>query len=389
MFLQLLEKTIHKGRLKVVMPDGAEHCFGTGQPEVVWRINNPKVPGRLIRNGDFEVGQTYMEKGWDLLKGSLADFINLLYMNFEDSNPGAVKKLVGRTLKQWNHASKSLRNVSTHYDLDETLFRTFLDEDMHYSCAYFRSPEDDLETAQQNKCRHIMNKLRLEPGQKLLDIGSGWGSLSLYMARNGGVSTQGVTLSVEQLRVAKARAEQEGLSDRVKFDLQDYREHSGKYDRIVSVGMFEHVGVPYYEAYFRKLNDLLTDDGVVLLHTIGRSGLPSITNPWIEKYIFPGGYIPALSEMLPPIEKVGLLVNDIEILRFHYADTLAAWAERFAGHREQFVASKGETFCRMWEIYLGMCEAAFRNSDLVVYQLQLTKSKSVVPNTRDYLYQSN
>lgn len=390
MLLELLEKTIKTGRLKVRMPDGAEHSFGSGQPEVVWRINNPSVPSRLVQNAEFELGETYMEKGWDLLRGSLADFINLLYINFGEKSPGVIKKLVGRTLKQWNNLSKSLSNVSTHYDLDETLFRAFLDEDMHYSCAYFRTPEDDLETAQQNKCRHIMKKLCLQPGQKLLDIGSGWGSLSMFMARNNeGVRTQGVTLSVEQLRVAESRAQEQGLADRVKFALQDYREHTGTYDRIVSVGMFEHVGRPYFEAYFRKMDSLLADDGVVLLHTIGRSGMPGITNPWIAKYIFPGGYIPALSEMMTAIEKSGLLVNDVEILRFHYADTLAAWSERFAARREEFAESKGETFCRMWEIYLAMCEAAFRSSDLVVYQVQLTKSKSAVPDTRDYLYQND
>jgi len=393
MLEQVLKETIRVGQLRLLMPDGNEHAFGEEHPdlgEVVWRINNPKVSARLLQNGEFELGETYMERGWDLLKGSMADLINLLNINFGEEPPGVIKKALGRTLKQWNNLSKSLSNVSTHYDLDETLFRAFLDEDMHYSCAYYQSAEDDLETAQQNKCRHIMNKLCLEPGQSLLDIGSGWGSLSMYMARNNeGVRTQGVTLSKEQLRVATARADQQGLADRVKFDLQDYRRHTGQYDRIVSVGMFEHVGRPYFEAFFRKLDDLLGDDGVVLLHTIGRSGKPSVTNPWITKYIFPGGYVPALSEMVAAVEKSGLLINDIEILRFHYADTLAAWAERFSEHREQFVESKGETFCRMWEMYLGMCEAAFRSSDLVVYQVQLTKSKAVVPDIRDYLYQND
>jgi len=391
MLEQVLKETIRSGQLRLLMPDGNEYFFGeqgSGDAELVWRINNPKVSLRLLQNGEFELAQTYMEKGWDLVKGSLADLINLLYINFGEQPPGAVKKLVGRTLKQWNHLSKSLQNVSTHYDLDEILFRSFLDADMHYSCAYFRSAEDDLETAQQNKCQHIMNKLCLQPGQKLLDIGSGWGSLSLYLARNGGVSAQGVTLSKEQLRVARARAQEQGLADRVKFELQDYRQHTGQYDRIVSVGMFEHVGRPYFESFFRKLDDLLADDGVVLLHTIGRSGAPGVTNPWIQKYIFPGGYIPALSEIMAAIEKAGLLVDDVEILRFHYADTLAAWSQRFHEHRDEFVVSKGETFCRMWEIYLAMCEAAFRSSDLVVYQVQLSKSKYVVPDTRDYLYQN-
>lgn len=388
MLLELLEKTIRIGQLKLVMPDGNEYSFGNGKPEVVWRINHPEVPGRLLQDGEFELGETYMEKGWDLLKGDPIDLMNLLYINFGEQPRGVWEKFIGRTLRQWNHLRKSLQNASIHYDLDETLFRGFLDTDMHYSCAYFKTAEDDLETAQQNKCRHIMNKLWLQPGQKLLDIGSGWGGLSLYMARNGGVDTTGVTLSKEQLRVARARAQAQGLSDRVKFELQDFRSHSGNYDRIVSVGMFEHVGRPYYDAFFSKLDELLAEQGVVLLHTIGRSGLPGITNPWIEKYIFPGGYIPALSEILAAIEKAGLLVNDVEILRFHYADTLAAWSQRFKARRDEFVADKGESFCRMWELYLAMSEAAFRNSDLVVYQLQLSKSKSVLPDTRDYLYQN-
>lgn len=391
MLEQVLKEAILSGQLRLLMPDGSEYFIGErniDDAEIVWRINSPQVSSRLLYDGEFEFAQTYMEKGWDLIKGSLTDLINLLYVNIGEQPPNVVKKLLGRTLKQWNNLNKSLRNVATHYDLDEALFRSFLDADMHYSCAYFKTPEDDLETAQQNKCQHIMNKLCLQPGQKLLDIGSGWGSLSLYMARNSGVSTQGVTLSKEQLRVAKARAQEQGLADRVKFELQDYRKHTGKYDRIVSVGMFEHVGRPYFESFFRKLNDLLVDDGVMLLHTIGRSGRPSVTNPWIQKYIFPGGYIPALSEIMVAIEKTGLLVDDVEILRFHYADTLAAWSQRFNAHRDEFVVSKGETFCRMWEIYLAMCEAAFRSSDLVVYQIQLSKSKHVVPDTRDYLYQS-
>jgi len=390
MLEQVLKETIRSGQLRLLMPDGNEYIFGESNSEdaeIVWRINNPKVSLRLLQNGEFELAQTYMEKGWDLLKGSLTDLVNLLYIDFGEQPPSLVKKLVGRTLKQWNNLNKSLQNVSSHYDLDETLFRSFLDKDMHYSCAYFKSAEDDLETAQQNKCQHIMNKLCLQPGQRLLDIGSGWGGLSLYMAQHGGVSTHGVTLSEEQLRVAKARAEERGLADRVTFDLQDYRDHTGQYDRIVSVGMFEHVGRPYFEGFFRKLDSQLSADGVVLLHTIGRSGRPGITNPWIQKYIFPGGYIPALSEMITAIEKAGLLINDVEILRYHYADTLAAWSQRFSAHRDEFVVSKGETFCRMWEIYLAMCEAAFRNSDLVVYQVQLSKSKTVVPDTRDYLYQ--
>lgn len=392
MLEKILKETIHSGQLRLVMPDGDEHLFGKENPdigEVTWRINNPQVTSRLLQNGEFELGQTYMEKGWDVAKGSLADLINLLNINFGEEPPNVIKKVVGRTLKQWNHLSKSLKNVATHYDLDEELFRSFLDEDMHYSCAYFKSADDDLETAQQNKCEHIMHKLCLQPGQKLLDVGSGWGSLSLYMARNAGVSAEGVTLSKEQLRVAEQRAEEQGLSDRVKFHLQDYRNHFGKYDRIVSVGMFEHVGRPYFEAYFRKLKSLLDDDGVIVVHCIGRSGKPTVTNPWIAKYIFPGGYIPALSEMTAAIEKSGLLINDIEILRFHYADTLAAWSQRFQMQRKKFVVSKGETFCRMWEIYLAMCEAAFRSSDLVVYQVQLTKSKHAVPDTRDYLYQNS
>lgn len=386
MLQRLLERTIQSGQLTLAMPDGRQMCFGAGSPSVVWKINDAKVPSRIFRNREYEVGETYVEGGWDVLEGELIDLFHILFSNLQKRRPGYWSKLVSRAFKQWNHLHKSLINVSRHYDLDEKLFRSFLDSDMHYSCAYFESERDDLESAQRNKCRHIMKKLLLHPGHRVLDIGCGWGGMAFYLATHSDVHVTGITLSEEQCNAAIRESESRRLTQQVGFKLEDYREHRELYDRIVSVGMFEHVGQPYYDVFFRSLKRLLQDDGVALLHTIGRTSEPGITNPWIEQHIFPGGYIPALSEVVAAIEKRGLIITDIECLRLHYAETLAHWSRRFRQHRPQIVADRGERFCRMWEFYLAVSEAAFRYDDLVVYQLQLAKNKAVVPDTRNYLY---
>ena len=277
------------------------------------------------------------------------------------------------------------RNVAHHYDLDRRLYSLFLDADRQYSCAYFEHPEQSLDDAQLAKKRHLAAKLLVNPGARVLDIGSGWGGLGLYLAETCGAHVTGVTLSDEQHALSRARAEEKGLADRVEFRLQDYRDVAERFDRIVSVGMFEHVGVGYYDVFFRKCADLLADDGVMLLHSIGRSEGPGITNPWIAKYIFPGGYIPALSEVMPAIERAGLLVTDIEILRLHYAETLKHWRDRFLAHRDDLEKIYDERFFRMWEFYLAASEMAFREQDMMVFQLQLTKRQGVVPITRDYI----
>jgi cyclopropane-fatty-acyl-phospholipid synthase len=289
-------------------------------------------------------------------------------------------------LRSENDATRSKHNVAHHYDLDGRLYSLFLDSDKQYSCAYFDHPDASLEEAQTAKKRHIAAKLLVDQGHSVLDIGSGWGGMGLYLSQVAGAgSIKGVTLSEEQLAVSRKRAATAGLADRVKFELEDYRATSGSFDRIVSVGMFEHVGLASYDDYFRACHRLLKDDGVMLLHTIGRSGTPYPVNPWIARYIFPGGHLPVLSEMMPAIERAGLMVTDIEILRLHYAYTLQAWRERFMAHRNEVLRLYDERFCRMWECYLAMSESAFRWQDAVVFQLQLTKRNDVVPLTRDYI----
>jgi cyclopropane-fatty-acyl-phospholipid synthase len=276
-------------------------------------------------------------------------------------------------------------NVARHYDLDGRLYSLFLDADKQYSCGYFETADATLDDAQLAKKRHLAAKLLIEPGHRVLDIGSGWGGLGLYLAEMTGANVTGVTLSQKQLQVSKARAAERNLTQSAKFLLQDYREVSGPFDRIISVGMFEHVGVDFYETYFRRCAELLTDDGVMVLHSIGRSEGPDASNPWIAKYIFPGGYIPALSEAIPAIERAGLLVCDIEILRLHYAETLKAWRERFMARREEAVRLYDQRFARMWEFYLAACEMTFRKQNMMVFQIQLTKRQGVGPMTRDYI----
>jgi cyclopropane-fatty-acyl-phospholipid synthase len=266
-----------------------------------------------------------------------------------------------------------------------TLYSLFLDADKQYSCAYFETPDATLDDAQLAKKRHLAAKLLIGRGDRVLDIGCGWGGLSLYLAEMAGADVTGVTLSTEQLQVSKARAAEKNLTQSANFLLEDYRDVSGPFDRIVSVGMFEHVGVDFYETYFRRCAELLTDDGIMMLHSIGRSDGPDVTNPWIAKYIFPGGYIPALSEVLPAIERAGLLVCDIEILRLHYAETLKAWRERFMARREEAVRLYDERFARMWEFYLASSEMSFRKQNLMNFQIQLTRRQGVVPMTRDYV----
>jgi cyclopropane-fatty-acyl-phospholipid synthase len=291
-----------------------------------------------------------------------------------------------RRLKQFNPAGRARRNVAHHYDIDGTIYDLFLDQDRQYSCAYFEDGVIDLDQAQHAKKRHLAAKLAVGSGQHVLDIGSGWGGLGIYLAKNAACKVTGITLSSEQLRISNERAAREGLTRSVRFDLIDYRNVTGRFDRIVSVGMFEHVGVNHYATYFRKVRDLLTDNGVALIHTIGRSEPPSVTNAFIAKHIFPGGYIPALSEVTAAVERSGLIISDIEILRLHYAETLRAWRQRFLDNWDKARAILGEEFCRMWEFYLASSEASFRYQGLVVFQLQLVKAIGAVPTTRDYMF---
>ena len=387
MNLRILEKFIQRGRLTVIDHEGGRRTFGEGEPTAAWRLNRSSTFPRILRNPLLNLGETYMDGEWDVAEGTLHGLLTILRANLESNVTGRRWLDPFRAvLRSWNGLAASRRNVSHHYDLDEPLFRACLDTDMHYSCAYFTDPQQSLEDAQAAKCRHIAAKLNLKAGQRVLDIGSGWGSLAVHLAEHHRVSVTGLTLSSEQLRVARETVRQRGLEDRVAFRLEDYREHAGTYDRIVSVGMFEHVGKPNYAAFFNQVAASLADDGVALLHTIASKAPPEPVNPWIRRYIFPGGYIPSLSDIAPFVERSALTSADIEVLRIHYALTLQAWNERFQRHREQFVNSKGERFCRMWEFYLVVCQTAFEVGDLVVAQWQLTKDNRAAPITRDYLY---
>ena len=388
----LLERVISIGRLRLVDAGGGRHTFeGSAGPNVAVRLHDPALHRKLIVRPRLYLGEAYMDGQLTIEEGSLYNFIDLLARNLEALPEGFAARLLNgslgplRRLHQINRQPRARRNAAHHYDLSDQLYELFLDRDRQYSCAYFRDGSEDLNAAQLDKIRHIAAKLLIRPGQKVLDIGSGWGGLALYLAGECGADVTGLTLSVEQHKVAVRRAAAAGLSDRVRFHLRDYREEVGQYDRIVSVGMFEHVGVIHYGAFFGKLKSLLAPDGVALLHSIGRKDGPGSTNPWIRKYIFPGGYIPALSEVLPIVERLRLWVTDIEILRLHYAETLRAWRRRFERNRNRVRAIYDERFCRMWEMYLVASEIAFRRQDLMVFQMQLAKGVDAVPLTRDYI----
>jgi cyclopropane-fatty-acyl-phospholipid synthase len=387
-----LKGVAQEGTLEVETAAGARFVVGDGTGEPVGiRFADRAAERQLVLNPALAFGELFMDGRLGVTRGSIYDVLTLASSNLALQDPPGIApaltklRTAYRALKQRNDARRAKRNVAHHYDLDGRLYDLFLDSDRQYSCAYFERPDQSLDDAQLAKKRHIAAKLLVEPGHRVLDIGCGWGGLALYLVELCGADVTGITLSEEQLGIAKGRAQERGLHTRAKFRLQDYRAVAERFDRIVSVGMFEHVGVGYYGAFFGKAAELLADDGVMLLHSIGRVDGPGATNPWMEKYIFPGGYTPALSEVLPAIERAGLVVTDIEILRLHYAETLRAWRERFLARREEAKALYDERFCRLWEFYLAACECAFRHSGLVVFQIQLAKRHEVVPLTRDYI----
>jgi cyclopropane-fatty-acyl-phospholipid synthase len=388
----VLSKLIRIGRLDVVDAGGTEHVFeGAPGPTARVRLHDPALHWKFLLRPRLFVPEAYVDGRLTIEEGSLYDFIEVLVAN--DAALGGVASIrlgraatrLYRRLYQHNPVRRAQRNAAHHYDLSDELYELFLDRDRQYSCAYFRSPGDDLDTAQESKKEHLAAKLLIEPGQRVLDIGAGWGGLALYLARECGADVTGLTLSEEQLKVATRRAAQAGLADRVRFVLRDYREETARYDRIVSVGMFEHVGIGHYPAFFRKCAELLAPDGIMLLHSIGRMDGPGTTNPWLRKYIFPGGYAPALSEVVPVAEQERLWITDVEILRLHYAETLRAWRRRFNENRDKIRALYDERFCRMWEMYLVGAEIAFRRDGALVFQMQLTKTVDSVPLTRDYI----
>ncbi|NAZ37622.1 cyclopropane-fatty-acyl-phospholipid synthase family protein [Rubellimicrobium sp. CFH 75288] len=388
----MLRRLMRRGALVVTMPDGRARRYGepsAAAPHV--RITDEATIRRLALNPELALGEAYMDGTLVIEEDDLHGFLAAVIRN--SSGPGQAgwlglrRAAAGsvRRLRSLNNRLRAQRNVAHHYDLTPALYRMFLDEDQQYSCAYFRDPSATLEQAQADKKRHIARKLLIEPGMRVLDIGSGWGGLALTLARDFGARVTGITLSREQLAAAQARAAEAGLSDRVEFRLQDYREVSEVFDRVVSVGMFEHVGLPNYGTYFRAVRDRLTEDGVALIHTIGSPSPPMPTNPWIRKYIFPGGYIPSLSEIMPAVERAGLWLADCECWRLHYAMTLRHWHDRFMAHREEAERLHDARFVRMWRFYLAGSEQTFRFGRQLVFQLQLSRRVDAVPITRDYL----
>jgi cyclopropane-fatty-acyl-phospholipid synthase len=392
LFRLFASSVINHGSMEIELPSGRLLTLGDGSPAAIRiRINDKAALIALMRDPTLSFGELFMEGRFEVTRGSIYDVLALIAENSGRANPSiwvralARARLVLSRFQLQNDAIRSRRNVAHHYDLDSRLYALFLDPDRQYSCAYFERPGESLEAAQLAKKRHIAAKLCLEPGQKVLDIGCGWGGMALYLARVCGVQVRGITLSQEQLAIARERATADGLAAAAAFELRDYRAVEERFDRIVSVGMFEHVGVSSYDTYFQKIAALLEDDGVGLVHTIGRVFGPSATNPWVAKYIFPGGYIPSLSEIMPAIERAGLYVTDIEILRLHYAETLKAWRERFLARRTEAAALYDERFCRMWEFYLAGSECSFRYEGNVIFQIQLAKQVGAVPMTRDYM----
>lgn len=389
----LLNRLIRVGSLCVVDANGKLHRFhgATDGPNITIRLHDKRLHYRLFINPRLALGEAFTNGLLTIEDASLYEFLDLVGRNMQYTDnidlggmTGFMDHLVRRLL-QLNTERLARAHVAHHYDLSEELYDLFLDSDKQYSCAYFDDDTVTLEQAQIQKKRHITAKLLPQPGQTILDIGCGWGGLAMHLAQETGAIVTGLTLSSEQLKNARTRIRDAGLEKNIDIQLRDYRQQTGQFDRVVSVGMFEHVGVGYYKSFFSQVQQLLKDDGVALLHTIGRTGRPGVTDPWIRKYIFPGGYIPALSEIIPVIEKTGLMITDVEILRLHYAETLKHWRQRFNANRRQVAALYDDRFCRMWEYYLASSEISFRYLSTAVFQIQLAKQQTAVPLTRNYI----
>ena len=393
---QFCRRLVRRGSLTVIDAKGRRHEAGTGTPAVTVRLHDPSLHWKLAIRPEVAAGEAYTKGTLTLENGStIYDLIDLVAANMEGDSVYSAARLLRtadafRRLRQFNPVKRSERNVAHHYDLTTGFYRLFLDDDMQYSCAYFRHDDDSLEAAQAYKKNRLAAKLFLQPGQRVLDIGCGWGGLALSLAGAAeDVEVTGLTLSRPQLETARFRAEQARIADRVHFLAQDYRHHQGTYDRIVSVGMFEHVGINHYRTFFDQVARLLNDDGVCVLHTIGRAAGPGATDPWIQRYIFPGGYSPALSKILPHIERARLWATDVEVMRLHYAETIRHWRRRFLAKRDEVIELYNEEFARMWEYYLVVSEIAFRRLDSVVFQIQIAKSQDTLPLTREYMWSGN
>ena len=380
-----------------VLIDANKNKYNIGNPKkenpITLKLLDKKLHYKLLLHPDLHFGEAYTNGSLVIENGTLTDFLDLIMENI--GRRGEINKFskilnkargTYRFLTNFNLAEKSKKNVAHHYDISEKLYDLFLDKNRQYSCAYFKKNTDSLETAQNNKIDHIIKKLNLKPNQKVLDIGSGWGTLAIEIAKKSQCEVLGITLSENQLEYSNKKVKELNLENQVSYKLMDYRELDEKFDKIVSVGMFEHVGRKFYNTYFKKVSNLLKKDGIALIHTIGSIDSPRDPHPWISKYIFPGGYTPSLSEIVPSIEKSGLIISDVEVLRMHYSHTLRNWKERFLGKKEEVLAMFDEKFFRMWEFYLTGCEMAFKWGDQVVFQFQLSKELTSVPNTRDYIY---
>ena len=373
---------------------GNKHVIGKPKSEnaLKMKIHDKKLHYKLLLYPDLYFGEGYTDGNITFENGSISDFLDLALQNIGREKTNAISDFINsikgsyRYLTNFNFIKKSKMNVAHHYDISDELYFLFLDPLKQYSCAYFKNENESLEKAQKNKINHIIKKLNIKENSKVLDIGSGWGHLSMEIAKQAKCQVTGVTLSENQFKYSSAKAKELNLGNQVQFKLMDYREVKEKYDRIVSVGMFEHVGRKFYKTFFNKIFEIMKDDGIALLHTIGSVNSPRDPQPWITKYIFPGGYTPSLSEVASPIEKSGLILSDMEVLRMHYAHTLRNWKERFTQNKDKVLKMFDERFFRMFEFYLSSCEMAFRHGDQVVYQLQLTKKLNTAPSTRDYIY---
>lgn len=390
LFGVLLRRFIHTGSLRLVDVAGKEQFFGDGEePHCTVRLHKRSLGTKLAFRPSLSIAEAFMDGSLTIEEGDLFDLLEIFARNLDEMETNPLLSLAGRARHRMARGisrDRAKTNVAHHYDLSGELYDLFLDNDKQYSCAYFESPDDSLEKAQHNKKRHLASKLYLNrPGLKILEIGSGWGGLGIYLAEEGNADVTGITLSEEQHKISNERANSANLDGRVRFELQDYRATTGRYDRIVSVGMLEHVGRRNYQDYFGQIRGLLADDGVAVIHSIGFFDPPGPINPFIQKYIFPDAEVPSLSEVLSAVERAGLLATDVEILRLHYAETLCAWRERFLDRWDDVARLYDEQFCRMWLFYLTLCEIGFRHRTMMVFQIQLTKQIDTLPLTRDYM----
>ena len=392
--VNFLNNLFKKGGFVLIDANSKKYLIGTPDrtKPLTIKLLNKNLHYKLLLNPDLYFGEAYTDGSLIIENGSIGDFLELAYKNIgrnEINTSGYIlKKIKGtiRYLTNFNFVKRSKKNVAHHYDISDDLYELFLDPKKQYSCGYFKNENDTLEAAQNNKINHIIKKLNLKPNQKVLDIGSGWGYLAIEIAKQSKCEVTGITLSENQYRYANIKAKEYNLQNQVRFKLADYRNLNEKFDRIVSVGMFEHVGRKFYKTFFKKVNKLLNDRGLALIHTIGSINQPRDPQPWITKYILPGGYTPSLSEVTSPIEKSGLVISDLEVLRMHYAQTLRNWKERCVKNKSKIIEMFDEKFFRMWEFYLASCEMTFKWGDQVVFQFQLTKDLTTAPTTRDYIY---